>query len=90
VKRGDAIVTAAEQFDKGLFKVMRIYDIRFPVVDVERGVVLSIARFGRREGAPNPTGEIPLVAEFFAVQQGKIREIQVVMTTLPGNTPTGW
>lgn len=85
--------TAAEQFDRGLFPGRLIYDRRYPVVDVERGVALSIVRFGRREGVttPNvPADSAPLVAEFFAVKSGRIQEIQVIMTLLPATTPTGW
>jgi hypothetical protein len=85
--------TAAEQFDRGLFQGRRIYDRRYPVVDTERGVVLSIVRFGRRDGMTTPNvaaDQAPLVAEFFAVHAGRIQEIQVVMTTLPIKTPTGW
>jgi hypothetical protein len=85
--------SAAEQFDRGLFQGRRIYDRRFPVVDTERGVVLSIVRFGRREGVeiPNyPKTVAPLVAEIFAVKSGRIQEIQVVMLTIPANDPTGW
>ena len=92
-------VSAMEQFDSGMFKNARIYDRRFPVVDVEAGVVLSIVRFGRKL---NPDGtEIPLergtqaqgsplVAEFFSVTAGKIREIQAVLITAPNDAPTGW
>ena len=90
--------TAAEQFDRGLFKGGAIQERRYPVVDTERGVVLSIVRFGRQDSLPAdqgvgsspPSTARPLVAEFFAVKSGKIQEIQVVMTTMPGNSPTGW
>jgi hypothetical protein len=86
--------TAAEQFDRGLFQGRRIYDRRYPVVDVERGVALSIVRFGYKEGVKLPNmstaNQSPLVAEFFCIHAGKIQEIQVVMTTMPTTAPTGW
>jgi hypothetical protein len=91
--------TATEQFDMAQFKNARIYDRRYPVIDEEHGLVMSIVRFGRKL---NPDGtEIPLerstqaqgsplVAEFFAVTGGKIREIQAVLITMPAGSPTGW
>jgi hypothetical protein len=96
---GRTPTTAAEQFDRALFKNARIYDRRYPVVDVEHGIVLGIVRFGRKL---NPDGtEVPLerstqaqgsplVAEFFAINGGKIREILVVLISAPANSPTGW
>jgi hypothetical protein len=35
-------------FDEGRFLGRNIWDRRYPVVDEERGVVLSIVRFGRQ------------------------------------------
>jgi hypothetical protein len=46
--------TAAEQFDRGLFQYRHIYDRRYPVVDVEKGVCVSIVRFGLKAGADVP------------------------------------
>jgi hypothetical protein len=86
--------TAAEQFDRGLFQGRAFPDRRFPVVDTETGVVLSIVRFGRKPGAKAssnvPENVEPIGAEFFSVRAGRIQEVQVVMTLLPPNTPTGW
>jgi hypothetical protein len=86
--------TASEQFDRGLFPGRAFRDRRYPVVDTETGVVLSIVRFGRQPGAkgsPNvPDNVEPIGAEIFSVRKGFIQEIQVVMTLLPPNTPTGW
>ena len=61
--------------------------------DTERGVALSIVRFGYKEGTTVPGVQkdaAPLVAEFFAIHDGKIQEIQVCMTLLPASSPTGW
>lgn len=85
--------TAAEQFDRGLFRYRHIHSRRYPVVDVEKGVCVSIVRFGLRSGAEVPErlqGREPLVCEIFAVRSGRIQEIQVVMTALPAGSPTGW
>jgi hypothetical protein len=86
--------TAAEQFDRGLFPGRAFRDRRYPVVDAETGVVLSIVRFGRQPGAKGssnvPDNVEPIGAEIFSVRKGFIQEIQVVMTLLPPNTPTGW
>jgi hypothetical protein len=63
------------------------------VVDEERGIVLSIVRFGLRSGAKSQsvaTSNDRLVAEFFAVKSGLIQEIQAVLFNLPDAKPTGW
>jgi hypothetical protein len=86
--------TAAEQFDRGLFPGRAFPDRRHAVVDTETGVVLSIVRFGRQPGAKGssnvPENVEPIAAEIFSVRAGRIQEVQVVMTLLPPNTPTGW
>ena len=91
--------TAAEQFDTAMFKNARIYDRRYPVVDVERGIALGIVRFGRKlnpDGTEMPLQRAtqaqgsPLVAEFFAITGGKIREIEAVLITATNDSPTGW
>lgn len=85
--------SAAQQFDTGMFKGARIYDRRYPVVDLERGVVLAIVRFGARGGA-QPAGATstaptaPFVAEMFAVNGGKIRAIEAVLAPGDPATPT--
>ncbi|MEP7312249.1 MAG: hypothetical protein ABI859_06680 [Pseudomonadota bacterium] len=96
--------TPGQQFDMGQYKNARIYDRRYPVVDVERGVVLSIIRFGRKTDAsgneiamlradgaaiPKPDNS-PLVAEWFAVRNGTIREIRAVLIRHGNDAPTGW
>ena len=67
-------LTAAAQFDMALFTGAIIWDRHYPVVDEQTGTVLAMVRFG------GPTGRA-VVGEFFAVTQGKIREIQAVFTT---------
>jgi hypothetical protein len=80
-------------FDEGRFLGRNIWDRRYPVVDEERGVVLSIVRFGLKGGAKSQnvaTANDRLVAEFFAIKAGYIQEIQAVLFNLPDEKPTGW
>jgi hypothetical protein len=83
----------ARGFDEGRFIGRNIWDRRYPVVDEERGVVLSIVRFGLKGGATSQstaTANDRLVAEFFAAKAGYIQEIQAVLVNLPDDQPTGW
>jgi hypothetical protein len=83
----------AKGFDEGRFASRNIWDRRYPVVDEERGVVLSIVRFGLKAGAKSQsaaTANDRIVAEFFAVQHGYISAVQAVLFNLPDAKPTGW
>ena len=83
----------ARGFDEGKFLGRNIWDRRYAVVDEERGVVLSIVRFGLKGGARSQsiaTSNDRLVAEFFAIKNGEIQEIQAVLFNLPDGKPTGW
>jgi hypothetical protein len=85
--------SAQRGFDEGRFVNRNIWDRRYPVVDEERGIVLSIVRFGIKDGAASEsavTANDRLVAEFFAVKRGYIQEIQAVLFNLPDAQPTGW
>ncbi|MET0292039.1 MAG: hypothetical protein ABW136_06695 [Steroidobacteraceae bacterium] len=80
-------------FDEGRFLGRNIWDRRYPVVDEERGIVLSIVRFGLKAGAKSQniaTSNDRLVGEFFSIQSGHIKEIQAVLFNLPDDKPTGW
>ena len=91
--RNGAFVSAAEGFDKGRFVGRNLWDRRYPVVDTERGIVLSIVRFGLKDGMKSQstaTANDRLVAEFFAVKSGMIQEIHAVLFNLPDAQPTGW
>lgn len=80
-------------FDEGRFLGRNIWDRRYPVVDEERGVVLSIVRFGLKAGAKSQsvaTSNDRIVAEYFAIKNGFIQEIQAVLSNLPDAKPTGW
>jgi hypothetical protein len=84
--------TAAEQFDNAMFKGTKIYDRRYPVVDTETGTVMALVRFHSNAAAP-PPGSAPargdaFVCEIFAVEQGKIMQIQATWIQPPGQLPT--
>ena len=91
--RDGAYVSAAAGFDQGRFVGRNLWDRRYPVVDTERGIVLSIVRFGLKDGMKSQstaTSNDRLVAEFFAVKNGMIQEIHAVLFNLPDAQPTGW
>jgi len=91
--RDGQYVSAQRGFDEGRFLNRNLWDRRYPVVDEERGIVLSIVRFGikgGKESASSVTSNDRLVAEFFAVKRGYIQEIQAVLFNLPDEKPTGW
>jgi len=85
--------STAKGFDTGFFKERNIWDRRYPVVDEERGVVLSIVRFGIKAGLKSrseATSHSRLVAEFFAIRAGWLQEIQAVIVNRDDDQPTGW
>jgi hypothetical protein len=91
--RNGAYVSTAQGFDAGRFIGRNLWDRRYPVVDRERGIVLSIVRFGLKEGMQSQSAATTndrLVAEFFAVKSGLIQEIHAVLFNLPDAEPTGW
>jgi hypothetical protein len=84
--------TAAEQFDNAMFKGTKIYDRRYPVVDTETGAVMALVRFHSNEAAP-PPGSAPargdaFVCEIFAVEQGKIMQVQATWIQPKEQLPT--
>ena len=90
---GTAPSSAAEQFDLGAHAGRNIWDLRYPVVDEEYGVVMSVSRFGLKTGAkPNRPAQAAtrLVAELFAVRKGQIFDIQAVMVNRDENLPSAW
>jgi hypothetical protein len=91
--RDGNFVTTASGFDAGRFIGRNLWDRRYPVVDTERGIVLSIVRFGLKDGMESQsvaTSNSRLVGEFFAVQSGLISEVHAVLFNLPESEPTGW
>ena len=93
VMRDGVYQSAQRGFDEGRFLNRNLWDRRYPVVDEERGIVLSIVRFGLKAGTASQsavTSNDRLVAEFFAVKRGYIQEIQAVLVNRPDAQPTGW
>lgn len=91
--RNGIYASAARGFDEGNFVGRNLWDRRYPVVDTQRGIVLSIVRFGIKDGMRSQstaTANDRLVAEFFAVKAGWIQEIHAVLFNLPDSDPTGW
>jgi hypothetical protein len=93
VVRDGVFNDTSKGFDEGRFIGRNIWDRRYPVVDEERGIVLSIVRFGLKAGAKSQstaTANDRLVAEFFAIKAGQIQEIHAVLFNLPDAKPTNW
>jgi hypothetical protein len=91
--RNGAFVETAAGFHQGRFSERNLWDRRYPVVDQEKGVVLSIVRFGLKEGRQSlitATSSSRLVGEFFAVQKGYISEVHAVLFNLPEDVPSAW
>ena len=92
------------QFKSGYLAVVsRIYQRRFPIVDVEHGVVFSVVSFDHRglkqvtlsdgkilpmTGFSRPSSI--LLAESFKIEKGKIRRIEAVGTGIPYKMSVGW
>lgn len=91
--RNGVYASAARGFDEGRFIGRNLWDRRYPVVDTERGIVLSIVRFGLKDGMESQsmaTSNDRLVAEFFSVKSGMIQEIHAVLYNLPDAVPGVW
>lgn len=85
--------SAPEGFDAGSFVNRNLWDRRYPVVDEERGIVLSMVRFGLKDDmeAVNPiTSTDRLVAEFFQVKNGMIQEVHAVLYNYSDEIPSVW
>ena len=91
--RNGAFNSTSKGFDEGSFVGRNLWDRRYPVVDEERGIVLSMVRFGLKEGAQSKsaaTADSRIVGEFFAMKRGYIQEISAVLFNVPDSAPTGW
>ena len=85
--------SAPDGFDTGRFIGRNLWDRRYPVVDEERGIVLSMVRFGLKDGMESQsvaTSNDRLVAEFFQVKNGMIQEVHAVLYNLPDAVPSVW
>lgn len=74
---------AQTQLDSAMFGRISVVNRRYPLVDVENGTVLGIVVFEY----PTSTRPSEIVAEFFKIDSGAIREIRAVMVKQPS---TGW
>jgi hypothetical protein len=91
--RNGVYTTAADGFERGRFIGRNLWDRRHAVIDEERGIVLTILRFGKVEGVQNAasvTSIDRIVGEFFTVKSGKIQEVQAVLVNRADAKPTGW
>jgi hypothetical protein len=85
--------SAPDGFDTGRFIGRNLWDRRYPVVDEERGIVLSVVRFGLKDGLESQsavTSNDRLVGEFFQVKNGMIQEVHAVLFNLPDEVPSVW
>ncbi|MBV8804704.1 MAG: hypothetical protein JO042_06645 [Sinobacteraceae bacterium] len=96
----------AQQMDTGIWNYIRgIRDRRFPVIDVEHGVVVAFIVFDHPGTVPDVDvpgfGRVPTPALFmkpssmtileaFKIVDGRIREIQADGTFLPFGQKTSW
>jgi hypothetical protein len=91
--RDGAYVSTASGFDAGRFIGRNLWDRRYPVVDEERGIVLSMVRFGLKDGMESQsvsTSNSRIVGEFFTVKRGLIQEVHAVLFNVPDTAPSGW
>lgn len=85
--------TAVEQLDNAGFKGNIVTGRRYPVVDIEQGVVMGLGVFRAAPGYALRGGRWPndlLLVEFFKVEKGTIKEIHVVMNEFPTGSSDGW
>ena len=93
VVRDGQFQTTQSGFDNGRFLGRNLWDRRYPVVDEERGVVLSIVRFGLKGGAKSQSVATRTTGSSRSSsrsRRGYIQEIQAVLFNLPDEKPTGW
>jgi hypothetical protein len=85
--------SARQGFDQGAFLNRNLWDRRYAVVDEERGIVLSMVRFGLVDGGESQSAATTndrLVAEYFTVKNGMIQEVHAVLYNMDDEEPTGW
>jgi len=83
----------ASGFHRGSFVGRNLWDRRYPVVDEERGIVMSMVRFGLKDGMESQsaaTSQSRIVAEWFTVKAGMIQEIHAVLVNVPEDLPPVW
>lgn len=93
VVRNGQYAFTAQGFDAGRFIGRNLWDRRYSVVDEERGIVLSIVRFGLKDGMESQsvaTSNSRIVGEFFIMKRGMIQEVHAVLFNVPESVPTSW
>jgi len=83
----------ADGFHRGAFLGRNLWDRRYPVVDEERGIVMSMVRFGLKDGMESQsaaTTNSRIVAEWFTVKKGMIQEVHAVLFNVPDDLPPAW
>ncbi|TIX49571.1 hypothetical protein [Alteraurantiacibacter aquimixticola] len=101
-----AKLDCAAQFDTGFQTIVtNIRARRFPVIDEERQLVYALGFFDHAGTVPayaEPSGEAQaasgafaqpfsfIIAEVFKLEDGKLRQIEAVLTTVPYGMPSGW
>lgn len=83
----------ASGFHQGSFLGRNLWDRRYSVVDEERGIVMSMVRFGLKDGMESQsaaTTNSRIVAEFFSVKAGMMQEIHAVLFNVPEELPPVW
>ena len=91
--RNGVFASTASGFDRGSFIGRNLWDRRYSVVDEEKGVVLSMVRFGLKDGMESQsfaTTNDRLVAEFFVIKSGMLQEIHAVLFNLDDSVPSVW
>jgi hypothetical protein len=94
------------QFDTGFSAIVTdVRGRRYPVVDVERGLVFAVVSFDHTGAVPTyrqPDGKVVevgaefrrprsmLIGELFRIEQGKIRKIEAAVLDTPYGMPSGW
>jgi hypothetical protein len=93
------------QFDTGFSTIVTdIRERRFPVVDVEKGLVYAlgffdhdgaVATYTNASGPSEVTGPLRqpfsfIIAEVFQIRDAKIDQIEAVLTTVPYKMESGW
>jgi hypothetical protein len=76
-----------------LTHIKAVPDRRYPVVDEERGVVLSMVVFDIPADpgvTPAREGRMLLLAELFKIASGEIQRIETIMHNLPYGSGSGW
>ncbi len=101
-----AKLDCAAQFDTGFQTIVtNIRARRFPVIDEERQLVYALGFFDHSGTVPayaEPGGEQRaangafaqpfsfIIAEVFKLEDGQIRQVEAVLTTVPYGMPSGW